>query len=228
MKEYLSSSSYINLVTHRLVHYENSDEEVSHRLTAPESNIVLCLLKQQNTLVKKEVLFNAGWGSQIVGDNSLNVAIYRIRKFLSDNQRISLENVPKVGYRLVIEQNNPLQPLNDFDNDSPEQSDKVHSTSVKDHSIFIETSDLNAKRKPFFIKRDMVLVIVLLLVNILIVQFYVIVIPNTVSIQCNKSSSAMICFSDEYDGDVESERSGLSVVSNLFSFNNDVVDWNGK
>lgn len=71
-------------------------------LTQPESSILRCLHQNIGQIVSKQDLIVAGWGRpDIIGPNSLPVAMANIRKVLSLAE-IEIVNVPKVGYKLEV------------------------------------------------------------------------------------------------------------------------------
>ncbi|MGR5446907.1 winged helix-turn-helix domain-containing protein [Vibrio jasicida] len=74
----------------------------SFSITIPESSILHKLVKHQGEVVEKDDLILEAWGSaEIIGPNSLPVAITNLRKVLEfDN--IKILNVPKKGYRINI------------------------------------------------------------------------------------------------------------------------------
>lgn len=81
------------------------DNGKSMSLTHPESAILKCLYQNQGQVVTKHDLVVAGWGRpDIIGPNSLPVAMANIRKVLSLAE-IEIVNVPRVGYKLEL----PLQ-----------------------------------------------------------------------------------------------------------------------
>ncbi len=74
----------------------------SFSITAPESCILETLIKNDKLISTKEELVIAAWGSpDIIGSNSLPVAITNLRKVLKlDN--IKIVNIPRKGYKLNI------------------------------------------------------------------------------------------------------------------------------
>ncbi|ASI91793.1 helix-turn-helix domain-containing protein [Vibrio mediterranei] len=91
----------------------------SFSITLPESCILESLIKNDRKISTKEELIIAAWGNpEVIGPNSLPVAITNLRKVLElDN--IKIINVPKKGYKLHIpdielspEPKKPLETLN--------------------------------------------------------------------------------------------------------------------
>ncbi len=74
----------------------------SFSITLPESCILEALLKNEQQMSTKEELIIAAWGSpEIIGPNSLPVAITNLRKVLElDN--IKIINIPRKGYKINI------------------------------------------------------------------------------------------------------------------------------
>lgn len=74
----------------------------SMTLTHPESAILLCLYQSVGNVVTKHDLLVAGWGRpDIIGPNSLPVAMTNIRKVLNLAE-IEIINIPRVGYKLEV------------------------------------------------------------------------------------------------------------------------------
>ncbi|MGF1719096.1 helix-turn-helix domain-containing protein [Vibrio kyushuensis] len=76
----------------------------SFSLTHPESAILRCLYEHDGNVVSKYDLIIAGWGRpDIIGSNSLPVAMTNIRKILKLVE-VEITNVPRIGYKLEIPQ----------------------------------------------------------------------------------------------------------------------------
>ncbi|CAH6874987.1 OmpR/PhoB-type domain-containing protein [Vibrio chagasii] len=74
----------------------------SFSITLPESCILEALIKNERQMSTKEELIIAAWGSpEIIGPNSLPVAITNLRKVLElDN--IKIINIPRKGYKIHL------------------------------------------------------------------------------------------------------------------------------
>jgi DNA-binding response OmpR family regulator len=72
------------------------------RLTQRECDIMAFFLNNQNKLCRREEILIEIWGQDdyFLG-RSLDVFLSRIRKYLSLNPSVTLENIPRVGFRLV-------------------------------------------------------------------------------------------------------------------------------
>ncbi len=70
------------------------------RMTGRESDLLLYLFKNKNKLVKRKDILIALWGKDdyFLG-RSLDVFISRLRKFISSDPSISIDNVPRVGFK---------------------------------------------------------------------------------------------------------------------------------
>ena len=74
----------------------------SFSITLPESRILYKLSQTPNDVVDKNTLILEAWGSaEIIGPNSLPVAITNLRKVLKLNN-IQIINSPKKGYYIQI------------------------------------------------------------------------------------------------------------------------------
>ncbi len=77
---------------------------VKHRLTAREVELLVYFLKNKNKLIPRRDILIALWGKDdyFLG-RSLDVFISRLRKFLSADPTIKIENIPRVGFKFVLE-----------------------------------------------------------------------------------------------------------------------------
>lgn len=74
----------------------------SFSITLPESSILETLIKNAQLISSKEDLIIAAWGNpEIIGPNSLPVAITNLRKVL-ELDSIKIINIPRKGYKLHI------------------------------------------------------------------------------------------------------------------------------
>jgi two-component system, OmpR family, response regulator VicR len=73
------------------------------RLTRRECDLLVYFLKNQNKLLKREEILVALWGQDdyFLG-RSLDVFISRLRKYLSSDPNLSIENIPRVGFKLAV------------------------------------------------------------------------------------------------------------------------------
>ncbi len=73
------------------------------KLTQRESDLIAYFVKNQNKLCRREDILIALWGQDdyFLG-RSLDVFISRIRKYLAIDESIVIENVPRVGFRMVV------------------------------------------------------------------------------------------------------------------------------
>ncbi|MEO5674920.1 MAG: response regulator transcription factor [Chitinophagales bacterium] len=77
--------------------------KIDTQLTMREAEVLRYLVSKQNHLVPREELLKQIWGSDdyFLG-RSLDVFISRLRKYLSGDSCITIENVHGVGFKLVI------------------------------------------------------------------------------------------------------------------------------
>lgn len=66
---------------------------------------MLLLLDARGSVVTRDELFEHCWGSAIVGDDSLNRAVAKVRRILEDVApgQVEIETIPRTGYRLTSE-----------------------------------------------------------------------------------------------------------------------------
>ncbi|MCG9579619.1 winged helix-turn-helix domain-containing protein [Vibrio tubiashii] len=78
------------------------DNEKSFSITIPESSVLRRLVEEDGEVVSRDDLIVDGWGRpDIIGPNSLPVAITNLRKILDLND-IKITNVPRKGYRIDL------------------------------------------------------------------------------------------------------------------------------
>jgi two-component system response regulator VicR len=73
------------------------------RLTQREADLITFFLKNQGKLLRREDILVALWGQDdyFLG-RSLDVFISRIRKYLSVDNTVVIENIPRIGFKLVV------------------------------------------------------------------------------------------------------------------------------
>ncbi len=74
-------------------------------LTQKEADLLKMLLDHKNNVVKRSVILEKLWGEDdyFLG-RSMDVFISRLRKYLSGDPKIKLDNIHGVGFKLVIEE----------------------------------------------------------------------------------------------------------------------------
>lgn len=83
--------------------FELSIEGKRIKLTKKESDLLKILATHLGQVIEREIIANMVWGddSYFVG-RSMDVFITKLRKHLSDDERISITNVHGVGFRLEL------------------------------------------------------------------------------------------------------------------------------
>lgn len=74
------------------------------RLTGREADLLVYFIKHQNKLIKRKDILIALWGKDdyFLG-RSLDVFISRLRKFISGDSSICIENIPRVGFKFRVD-----------------------------------------------------------------------------------------------------------------------------
>jgi DNA-binding response OmpR family regulator len=73
----------------------------SRRLTAKENRVLEMLCRRLNSIVKRDDILIHIWGdNDYFNGRSLDVFIAKLRKYLSEDEQVQIENIPKVGYVL--------------------------------------------------------------------------------------------------------------------------------
>jgi len=73
------------------------------RLTQREAELLRFFIKNPNKLLRREEILSSLWGQDdyFLG-RSMDVFISRLRKYLQKDESITIENVPRVGFRMLI------------------------------------------------------------------------------------------------------------------------------
>lgn len=86
-------------VKNQLLTIGGKEKKLTHRETA----LLNFLLANNNTILKREVILTKIWGDDsYFNGRSLDVFMSRIRKYLSEDKNIQIENIRGVGFRLHI------------------------------------------------------------------------------------------------------------------------------
>ncbi|HZH87027.1 MAG TPA: response regulator transcription factor [Brumimicrobium sp.] len=90
--------------TYDLLNYTLKSADFEKKLTKKEAQILKMLGKFENQVVQRELVLNAVWGKDdyFVG-RSLDVFITKLRKYLSGDPKVSIENIHGIGFKLTVE-----------------------------------------------------------------------------------------------------------------------------
>jgi len=82
--------------------FEYDDLNINgQRLTQREADVLRILAIHSNGIVKREVILKEIWGEDdYFHGRSLDVFISRLRKYLSDDPNVAIENIHSVGFKL--------------------------------------------------------------------------------------------------------------------------------
>jgi DNA-binding response OmpR family regulator len=71
------------------------------KLTKTESKVLDVLLQKRGEVIERQMLLNLVWGrDDYHAGRSLDVYISKLRKYLSEDPRIQIENIHGVGFRI--------------------------------------------------------------------------------------------------------------------------------
>jgi DNA-binding winged helix-turn-helix (wHTH) protein/tetratricopeptide (TPR) repeat protein len=75
--------------------------------------VLLLLLDGRGRVVTRDELFDQCWGGVMVGDDSLNQAVAKVRRNLEKTApgMFEIETIPRTGYRLTVTESSALEPL---------------------------------------------------------------------------------------------------------------------
>lgn len=85
------------------LNYELKIDDEKRKLTARESDLLLYLLKNKNNVSRHKDILDTLWGkNDYFNRKSLNVFITRLRKYLSKDDSIKIDNIHNQGFMLII------------------------------------------------------------------------------------------------------------------------------
>ncbi|HBN6293902.1 TPA: helix-turn-helix domain-containing protein [Vibrio parahaemolyticus] len=176
---------YINKETNLL-----SDENGVNfqKLSEAESNLLLELIAHRGQCLSREQLITAAWPNTVVVENSLNMAIKKLR-----GVGINIETVPRKGYTLIddnvrlINEKQQIEQLADTNDLSTSEIDK------KDINLPPKYSSSRNKQIGFSRKLKAILIIYLLL----LVVTNLILESAKPNIKCYNYQKVKVCTTDD-------------------------------
>ncbi len=80
------------------------EQQATKTLTLREAEVLKYFCENKNIILRREDILKKIWGKDdyFMG-RSLDVFITRIRKYLKDDPSLKIENVPSVGFKLILE-----------------------------------------------------------------------------------------------------------------------------
>lgn len=104
-KEEIPSSFELGTITFDAENYVLKYKEgEDKKLTKKEAKILLLLVQNMNKVLPRDVVLNSVWGQDdyFVG-RSLDVFITKLRKYLKQDEKVTINNIHGVGFKLIIE-----------------------------------------------------------------------------------------------------------------------------
>lgn len=96
--EYPLGSYTFDALSMELIHTKGNQ-----RLTSREAALLKVFIQNQNTVIKKEDILTEVWGSDTYfNSRSLDVFISKLRKHLSHDDQIQINNIHGIGFILVV------------------------------------------------------------------------------------------------------------------------------
>ncbi|VXC19438.1 Transcriptional regulatory protein RprY [Flavobacterium sp. 9AF] len=84
--------------------YSLQNDKKQITLTEREASLLKLFLDNTNTVLKREKILNSLWGNDdYFSGRSLDVFISRLRKIFKEETHVRIENIPRIGFKLVIE-----------------------------------------------------------------------------------------------------------------------------
>ncbi|MGV6844675.1 MAG: response regulator transcription factor [Lutibacter sp.] len=98
-KEYISIGKYKLYLNSYILNYNKTDKH----LTVREFELLHLLIKNKNVICQHQEILSRIWGNEnAINKKSLNVFITRLRKYLSNDSSIKIENIHNKGFILSI------------------------------------------------------------------------------------------------------------------------------
>jgi len=99
----------LDTTTNRLI-YGKEQQQIEPKLVA----VIRHLVEHKNEVVTRDDLAKAVWQEQVVSDNAVNRSISQVRKLLaqSESPQPRIETIPRVGYRLFMEEIESIAEIN--------------------------------------------------------------------------------------------------------------------
>jgi DNA-binding response OmpR family regulator len=89
-----------------LINRTLTGENETHKLTTKEAGLLEQLCIQQNGILTREIALKAVWGcDNYFTGRSMDVYITKVRKYLSGDPSIEIQNIHGEGYKLIIHLN---------------------------------------------------------------------------------------------------------------------------
>lgn len=104
-KEEIPSSFDLGTITfdaeNYVLNYQSGEDK---KLTKKEAKILLLLVQNINKVLPRDVVLNSVWGQDdyFVG-RSLDVFITKLRKYLKEDEKVAINNIHGVGFKLTID-----------------------------------------------------------------------------------------------------------------------------
>lgn len=95
----------IGTYTFDTLNFKLTHPSFEKKLTKKESQILKMLYKFKNQVLPREVVLNGVWGQDdyFVG-RSLDVFITKLRKYLSHDEQVGIENIHGIGFKLFVKE----------------------------------------------------------------------------------------------------------------------------
>lgn len=103
-EEQQSSIYSLGTITYDVDNFHLKGKEIDKKLTKKEAAILKLLCEHKNRVLPRDVVLNAIWGdSTYYLGRSLDVFITKLRKYLDEDDNVTISNIHGVGFKLEVE-----------------------------------------------------------------------------------------------------------------------------
>ncbi|GAD77816.1 winged helix-turn-helix domain-containing protein [Vibrio azureus] len=191
----------------------NNGKSIS--ITIPESYILHKLIKQKNELVYRDELVIDAWGSiDIIGPNSLPVAITNLRKIL-DFDNIKIVNIPKQGYMIKLPEPKIVTEVQ-LDEDELEALSEINTLNI----------DRRSPNHYSIYKTKRLYLTLFIFLSCLYIIFYLAL--SWISLGCQSVGNNSICFIDGENIDINNDIFSSLTDGSYYSARSGLIQINEK
>lgn len=159
------------------------------KLSEAESNLLLEFIAHRGQCLSRERLITAAWPDTIVVENSLNMAIKKLR-----GVGINIETIPRKGYALI---DDDVRLINEKRSTEQLADNNAQSTSDIDqkHTSLLSKRLSSGNRQSGFGRKLKVIIIVIYFALLMVINF--ILESSKPNIKCYEYNQVKVCTTDD-------------------------------